>query len=298
MATRVLPYVEVLATLLSARVQLLHVTPAHVQRLRADLVRARTTRRPVVDEVQPESPWMGEQDALGPSAARLRAAGLSVLTSERTGDAAVCIRAVAASLPDVLLALSVSGSGGIGRHAAGRVVEAVIHRINAPVLLIQGAAQQQSSWRVRRILVPLPDRAAGQRVLPVAARLARASGAELLLLRVVTMHGRAGAAASLMEGVVSPALTELAAAVVEADNEALSLAQRLSCEGLPASALAVPGDPAVLIQAAAEKLGADLVVMATHGYGDARPMARCSVADAVLHKCTAPLLLVPPDERN
>jgi nucleotide-binding universal stress UspA family protein len=292
LASRVLPYVEELATLLDARVQLLHVLPERAQQRVADLVGVAAPFERALGASQAERPPPDETNGLLLCADRLQAAGLSVTTTVHAGDASACIRGVANDLPDVLLALSANGWGGIGRQVTGHVAEAVVHSVSLPVFLIHGASQRRTPWRVRRILVPLPDEAAAQGLLPTAARIARAAGAELLLLRVVTTPGRVEAA-SLMEWAISSASPELAAAVIAAQAEVGALAQRLRREGIAATPFVAPGDPAVLIRAAAEEFGADLVVMATHGYGEARLVGYGGPADTMLHESTTPLLLLP-----
>jgi nucleotide-binding universal stress UspA family protein len=292
LAARVLPYVEELATLLDARVQLLHVLPERAQRSVADMVRVAAPRERAVGASQVERPPPDEVNGLLLCAERLRASGLSVTTTVHAGDASACIRGAANDLPDVLLALSANGWGGSGRQVAGHVAEAVVHSASLPVFLIHGASQRHAPWRVRRVFVPLPDEATVQGVLPTAAHIARAAGAELLLLRVVTTPGWFEVA-SLMECAPPTASPELAAAVIAAQAEVGALAQRLRREGIAATAFVAPGDPAVLIRAAAEELMPDLVVMATHGYGEARRVGCGSAADTMLHESTTPLLLLP-----
>ncbi|HEY8534959.1 MAG TPA: universal stress protein [Vicinamibacterales bacterium] len=55
----------------------------------------------------------------------------------------------------------------------------------------------------------------------------------------------------------------------------------------------VPGRPAHELVSYAERHGADLIVMGTHGYGAVRRFLLGSVADQVLRQATCPVLVVP-----
>jgi nucleotide-binding universal stress UspA family protein len=277
----VLPYVEQLAPLLDAQVQLLHVIPECTQ---STLFRA--VGAPALAPSEDER-------ALPQRAARLRDSGLRVIWDVRCGSAPTCILEAADGLPNAMLALSANGYGGAERKVFGRVVEAVARSARVPLLLIRTAEQRGSPWRPRRILVPLGDGACTQPALTHAARLARAGGAELLLLRVAPARARLEPAAGVAERANAAAPPELAAELAAAHAEASALAQRLGREGVAASPLAVWGDPAARIVTAAAELGADLVVMPTHGYGEMWRATGVGVADQVLHEIALPVLLVP-----
>lgn len=72
-----------------------------------------------------------------------------------------------------------------------------------------------------------------------------------------------------------------------------SHADALRRRGQDATALLVQGDPAELIVAEAEKLGADIIVLGSRGHGPTYEFLIGSVAHDVLRHAPCPVLLVP-----
>ena len=66
----------------------------------------------------------------------------------------------------------------------------------------------------------------------------------------------------------------------------------LETAGIEADAVLASGDPATEIAAAAEREGADLIAMATHGHRFLNDLVRGSVANSVRHRSLVPVLLV------
>jgi nucleotide-binding universal stress UspA family protein len=128
-----------------------------------------------------------------------------------------------------------------------------------------------------RILVPLEGTAqTDEPILQHVAKLAALEGSEVVLLRVAHAHTRDGMA-------------------YELDDSRLDLeraAQRLRDCGFPVRTLTVTGEPAEVIIAQAEEVGADLIAMATHGHGWVSRKVYGSVAEKVRHESPVPLLLV------
>ena len=75
-------------------------------------------------------------------------------------------------------------------------------------------------------------------------------------------------------------------------NTSSELAQRLTSEGLKAEALLASGDPAAEIAAAAEREHCDLIAMSTHGHRFLGDLMYGSVANAVRHITSIPVLLL------
>ena len=136
----------------------------------------------------------------------------------------------------------------------------------------------------RRLLVPLDGSHLAEAALPVATRLARVTGATVVLLHVlergapVTVHGERH-------------LQELD----EAKLYLHGMAARLRSEGIDVEVHAheVPdGDVAKSIARHVIEEKGDLIVMCTHGSGGVREMLFGSIAQQVLKRGTAPVLLV------
>jgi nucleotide-binding universal stress UspA family protein len=133
------------------------------------------------------------------------------------------------------------------------------------------------------VLVPLDGSALADRALPYAATLARSSHARLVLVRAALAHTLPG---------VDP--TEAQVAVVErAERELEAAAERLRTEGLAVETHVYYDEAARAIVDAAEHAAVDLVVMSTHGRGGLGRWVYGSVADRVLRRVAAPVLLVP-----
>jgi nucleotide-binding universal stress UspA family protein len=139
----------------------------------------------------------------------------------------------------------------------------------------------------RRLLVPLDGSRLAETVLVVVERLAAVYRATVVLLHVIergapaTVHGE----------------RHLRTAV-EAQTYLEGLAARLSAGGLTVETHAhdVPeGDVARSIVAHAEEGGADLIALCTHGGGGLRDLLVGSIAQQVLRRGTAPVLLTRPD---
>jgi nucleotide-binding universal stress UspA family protein len=149
----------------------------------------------------------------------------------------------------------------------------------------------------RSILVPLDGSTFAEHALPLAASLARRTGASLRLLQIIPTL------ADLCFWVPPPGdpfaleLHQRNRAAAEGYLE--DVGRRLQSAGAgPATGAVVEGELGIAesVRAHAAAVGADLVAMTTHGRG---PLARWwlgSVADELLRSLSAPVLLVRPGE--
>ena len=76
------------------------------------------------------------------------------------------------------------------------------------------------------------------------------------------------------------------------------IADRMRKEGLDTTALLVQGSTAETILMEASKLGADMIVVGSHGRGAMYQLLVGSVSEGVLHKAECPVLVVPTHERT
>lgn len=72
-------------------------------------------------------------------------------------------------------------------------------------------------------------------------------------------------------------------------------AESLREAGLDATGLTVQGTPAKKILAQAGELGADMIVIGSHGFGAVSRLLLGSVSGKVLKKASCPVLIVPAD---
>jgi nucleotide-binding universal stress UspA family protein len=137
----------------------------------------------------------------------------------------------------------------------------------------------------RSILVPLDGSLPSEQSLPYAAAVARRSGAPLQLVYV---HSPL----ILGEGVMYLGTPDIQL-WEEEKNYLLKVVDRLKKAGLEkVSADLLEGSVAETLQEHALGKGCDLVVMTTHGRGPVSRFWLGSVADQLVHRLPAPLLLI------
>ncbi len=132
----------------------------------------------------------------------------------------------------------------------------------------------------RTILVPLDGSPLAECAVPYAETVARASGAQTVLLRAVVAHTVLGAGPE-----------DEATVVREAETYLSEVAARLSDRSGVWTATFY-GEPAEAIIEEIRLREADLVVMATHGRSGLGRLMYGSVAEAVLGRGPVPVLLV------
>lgn len=140
----------------------------------------------------------------------------------------------------------------------------------------------------QRIVVPLDGSALAEQAIPVAARVARASAAQMLLVRAI--------APPMTYGVVDDGVS-LRSRIVQEDAEAARTYLRRIARSAPMADLASDtivevGAPANAILDAAERRGADLVVITSHGRTGLGRWVLGSVAEHVVHHASMPVLLL------
>lgn len=137
----------------------------------------------------------------------------------------------------------------------------------------------------KNLLVPLDTSALAEGILCQVEDLAKMTGAEISLLRVVNIRAFPGADMKAIEG----------KAVQRAEEYLGGVAKTLSDKGFTVTTHVRIGKPAEEILAHAEKY-ADLVVMTTHGRSGLGRWALGSVADRVINQSEKPVLLFRADE--
>lgn len=141
-----------------------------------------------------------------------------------------------------------------------------------------------------RIMVPLDGSEFAERALPPAEELARLTGAPLHLIRIVDVASQARYSAYGL-AIEAAALAQVLDEEVEVARDYLDrLEQQVAARGLSVVVEVRSGVPVQEIVAAARPN--DLVVMATHGRGGVARWFLGSVAEAVVRRAPAPVLLV------
>jgi len=193
-----------------------------------------------------------------------------------------------------LIVMCTHGRGDIRSWVFGSNAQQVIAAGPCPVLLIQpresGAAPD---FICRRILIPLDGNPDHEQVLPVAAECAAAFGAAVDLVTAVatraSLSGERAAISTLLPSATSALLDLMGEGA--ADYLKGPMAQ-LAGAGLSVTAHFGRGDPAQVVAAVAQEIGADLIVLATHGTPGMKAFWEGSLTPKVARQTPVPLLLV------
>lgn len=150
--------------------------------------------------------------------------------------------------------------------------------------------KERGKWMFQRILVPLDGSLRAERALPLAARLARASRGNLILLRVVEDTSEESAVVS---GAAPLAQQRMSAQHDEAQRYLTARASAKEVAGIPLTLMVRSGPIFSTIQAVAQTSHADLLVLC----GQEDWWEPCSFLDGIaeqgLEYLPIPLLLLP-----
>ena len=192
-----------------------------------------------------------------------------------------------------MILITTHGHTGVSRMWLGSVADALIRLTNMPMLVIhpaQGGHVPADALSFKHVMVPLDGSELSATILGAAADVAKASGAKLTLVHVVSSSAVLGARIfPLLPDDVTPALAK-AREYLEAQ------AGPLRAAGLSVDTHVEEHEaPGRAIAAVADKLDADLIALATHGYGGLKRALLGSVADKVLRSSPLPLLVQRPE---
>jgi nucleotide-binding universal stress UspA family protein len=211
----------------------------------------------------------------------------------KEGDVALAIVQHAEELRVDLIVISTHGSGGLRGLVAGSIAQRVLQRGTTPIFVVRPAGGPPPAFTCRTIVVPVDGTAAHEPGLDGAVELARGFGARLHLVIVVptpaTLSGGTAAVGTMMPMAMSALLdlaTEGAAEYVRRQVE------RLQAGGLEATAQVSRGEPAASLLEAAERCGADLLIMASHGRAGLQAFWEGSVTAKLLSRFSGPIMLV------
>lgn len=146
---------------------------------------------------------------------------------------------------------------------------------------------------LNNILVPLDGSTFGEHALPLALALARRAGASLHLVNVqrpvADIYGPAPFSTDDLESRVRQRLRDEAMAYLESVSKRLKKGH-----SVPVHLRLLDGEIAESLRAEVQRLGADLVVMTTHGRGTLSRLWLGGNADELVRTLSAPVLLVRP----
>jgi nucleotide-binding universal stress UspA family protein len=249
---------------------------------------------PVVDEELRSMAAEHERVYLERAAARLADGAFRPIATRLTGPVTQSLSSYARDIRAGLVVMTTHGRSGFANLWLGSVAEGLARLSGTPLLLLRpGEGDTIGEVAFRRVLVPLDGSALAEEILEHAGALAAVDDGELALLRVVdTLPVPAS-----MPFHERFRLDERAVAAERAAAEEY-LAGLVARVGPRAGATVVEAEqPARAILDEAERLGADLVAVTTHGSSAVRGVALSSVTDKVLRAVRGPLLIVRPGRR-
>lgn len=186
-----------------------------------------------------------------------------------------------------LIVMCTQGAGDGGRRLFGSVADRVARHAPVPTLLLRGGRDPVATAPLRRIVVPLDGSPAAERALVLAAKLASMLDTRVHL---VSVHDREasdepdsgrnpGGLPALSNDGLS-AYLEQKAVTMRSHDVATSTEAR---SGAPAEELLATVGPG------------DLLVITTHGRGEARRWQIGRVAEKLLRHAPAPIVLIRAD---
>jgi len=190
-----------------------------------------------------------------------------------------------------LIVMTTHGRTGVSRAWLGSVADSLVRNSTFPLLVIRPLEDGESfpSSRFEHFLVPLDGSETGEKILEPTVPLARAMGARLTLLHVVSPHVTLGARVSPLPS------GHLEERMAKAGAYLAGVTDRLDALGVEARPrLESHFAPARAILSVAEQEDIDLIAIATHGYTGVKRAILGSVADKVLRAARWPLLLERP----
>jgi universal stress protein A len=147
-------------------------------------------------------------------------------------------------------------------------------------------------FKLRNILVPIDFSPCSKKALQYAVPFARQFGATLHLLYVGQSY--------YMIPEFAPAALE--PAEVQARSDAIAkltaLAEEEIAREVPAEILVRKGQPAEEVVLAAKEIGADLIIISTHGYTGLKHVWLGSTTESVVRHAACPVLVVRQQERE
>lgn len=197
--------------------------------------------------------------------------------------------------------LASHGTHGLAEWSLSSTAAKIIGRTHSSFMGIPATPSYQNAElepRIRRILVPLDDSLSSQTSLPIAIRIARHQGAELVLAHAIECPGfrHSAGLAHADRAVLDAAISILESAARDYIEQ---IAEPLRKEDLKVSVVVRSGsNPLALISEVIASMNIDFIAMSAHGSSGSEeyPLARTS-AHLTAHT-PVPLLVVQDLERE
>jgi nucleotide-binding universal stress UspA family protein len=189
-----------------------------------------------------------------------------------------------------IIVIATHGRSGIARWWLGSVADQIVKESACPCLVIGPNVETDlEHFEVKRIMLPLDGSENGEEAIPIAAFIADKSGAEIDVVRAM----------SLTSVSYDPGMSMYSADLVTAMEESVQaylqgVAEKL--KGRNVTTTLLMGGPGEMLLEHLKQKPADLVVSATHGRTGVKRAALGSTTDRLLHGAAPVLIFHPGDE--
>lgn len=195
-----------------------------------------------------------------------------------------------------LAVLCSHGAGGWTKNGLASTAERLVRGLSVPTLLIPASILDELPKKkvtYERILVPLDASPQAEHALPLAVRLAREHGSEMILIHVVPVP----------ELIKPEPLTDeerqLERRLIERNTRVAErylgrLGDQLSHEGVRVRTVLTHDDVQFELMGSIEREHPDLIILSGHGRGGRTPLRLGSVASFLVEHATVPTLIVRP----
>jgi nucleotide-binding universal stress UspA family protein len=269
------PLAAALAGQTGARIEVLHVLPPLLYQEQTE------------EHNHPDLFYAGAREALERFAAPVP--GVDIERTVTTGKASTTIVDIADEAHADLIFMVTHGKTGLAHLLLGSTSEEVLRAAGCPVLCIKAPGKlpvspsQRNPLAIRLIVCPIDFSESCKHAMTMAFALARTTGARIVLLHVVSLPD----AAYMGYGIPGAAL--------EMNKYQEDMREALDKANCPDSKIPLErrleeGNPPDVIVEVAGQVGADLIVMGTHGYKGLTHAVMGSVAEQVMRKATCPVL--------
>ena len=216
-----------------------------------------------------------------------------VRTSVRIGKAFDEITIAARESSANLIVIATHGHTGAKRVLLGSTAERVVRHASCPVLIVRASAGVKPvPFSPKKILVPIDFSKVSKDALPWAVLLARQFGSTLTLLHVVEKF-------PIDYTLADRGLDLIGRAEEQAAGDLKAMASSLArSSGVDVSTHVRGGSPYDQICDAAKTMGADLIVLTTHGYTGLKHVWLGSTAERVVRHAPCPVLAVRQFQRR
>lgn len=225
---------------------------------------------------------------LAEATAALRGKGIEVSAFLDSGTPSQVIAHRAGTVAARAIVIGTRGLTGLRHLLLGSTAQRVVHAARCPVLTVH--AEDAGRHRpIRTILVPTDFSQDAELALATAHDLLAHldQGARLILVHAFNLPIEYTA-----YGPIPTSIGYLEDAGLEAERQLFEMAEKLKRDGLTVETLAVEGDPAHVIAEEAEKRGADLIAMGTHGHSGLRHLLLGSTAERVVQSAPCPVMTI------